>query len=397
MSTICPNCFRHNFRENCYDGPEICVFCGYDLKAKPEASLLLPPGTELKKRYIIGTESTNDGTYQIYRACDIKKDSEVTVWELLPQKLEKRMENGSISFSDEETKKKFQQSCDELICKCSIIKNLDIEEGMLVPLDSFTENGTVYIVTEAITGDTLLDYRSGIGGRLSKREAFTIMLPILKSIGLLNKYDLKHGGVWLSSMYFTQNGKIKLGALGNTETAHSDTDKTSDINDAGFALFSLIAGGADAHEDEEPKDISKGTVNDKLAAFGLNKSEAAPIAAAIYSKGSIAETGAMKKLIMRVEKTLKESRTSGNAQKDDTTISITGKRKKPLVWAGAALILIGLSIIGLLFAADKISPMQAETQEAEETELPEETSDFQEIGIPEMAQGERRAEEIGMP
>lgn len=397
MSTICPNCFRHNFRENCYDGPEICVFCGYDLKAKPEASLRLPPGTVLKKRYIIGTESTNDGTYQIYRACDIKKDSEVTVWELLPQKLEKRMENGSISFSDEEMKKKFQQSCDELICKCSIIKNLDIEKGMLVPLDSFTENGTVYIVTEAITGDTLLDYRSGIGGRLSKREAFTIMLPILKSIGLLNKYDLKHGGVWLSSMYFTQNGKIKLGALGNTETAHSDTDKTSDINDAGFALFSLIAGGADAHEDEEPKDISKGTVNDKLAAFGLNKSEAAPIAAAIYSKGSIAETGAMKKLIMRVEKTLKESRTSGNAQKDDTTISITGKRKKPLVWAGAALILIGLSIIGLLFAADRISPMQAETQEAEETELPEETSDFQEIGIPEMAQGERRAEEIGMP
>ena len=397
MSTICPNCFRHNFRENCYDGPEICVFCGYDLKTKPEASLRLPPGTELKKRYIIGTESTNDGTYQIYRACDFKKDSEVTVWELLPQKLEKRMEDGGISFSDEETKKKFQQSCDELICKCSIIKNLDIEEGMLVPLDSFTENGTAYIVTEAITGDTLLDYRSGIGGRLSKREAFTIMLPILKSIGLLNKYDLKHGGVWLSSMYFTQNGKIKLGALGNTETAHSDTDKTSDINDAGFALFSLIAGGADAHEDEEPKDISKGTVNDKLAAFGLNKSEAAPIAAAIYSKGSIAETGAMKKLIMRVEKTLKESRTSGNAQKDDTTISITGKRKKPLVWAGAALILIGLSIIGLLFAADKISPMQAETQEAEETELPEETSDFQEIGTPEMAQGERRAEEIGMP
>ena len=395
--SICPNCFRYNFGVNCYDGAEICAFCGYDLKAKPEASLRLPPGTELKKRYIIRTESTNDGTYQIYRACDIKKDSEVTVWELLPQKLEKRMENGSISFSDEETKKKFQQSCDELICKCSIIKNLDIEKGMLVPLDSFTENGTAYIVTEAITGDTLLDYRSGIGGRLSKREAFTIMLPILKSIGLLNKYDLKHGGVWLSSMYFTQNGKIKLGALGNTETAHSDTDKTSDINDAGFALFSLIAGGADAHEDEEPKDISKGTVNDKLAAFGLNKSEAAPIAAAIYSKGSIAETGAMKKLIMRVEKTLKESRTSGNAQKDDTTISITGKRKKPLVWAGAALILIGLSIIGLLFAADKISPMQAETQEAEETELPEETSDFQEIGIPEMAQGERRAEEIGMP
>ena len=395
--SICPNCFRYNFGVNCYDGAEICAFCGYDLKAKPEASLRLPPGTVLKKRYIIGTESTNDGTYQIYRACDIKKDSEVTVWELLPQKLEKRMENGSISFSDEEMKKKFQQSCDELICKCSIIKNLDIEEGMLVPLDSFTENGTVYIVTEAITGDTLLDYRSGIGGRLSKREAFTIMLPILKSIGLLNKYDLKHGGVWLSSMYFTQNGKIKLGALENTETAHSDTDKTSDINDAGFALFSLIAGGADAHEDEEPKDISKGTVNDKLAAFGLNKSEAAPIAAAIYSKGSIAETGAMKKLIMRVEKTLKESRTSRNAQKDDTTISITGKRKKPLVWAGAALILIGLSIIGLLFAADKISPMQAETQEAEETELPEETSDFQEIGIPEMAQGERRAEEIGMP
>ena len=395
--SICPNCFRYNFGVNCYDGAEICAFCGYDLKAKPEASLRLPPGTELKKRYIIRTESTNDGTYQIYRACDIKKDSEVTVWELLPQKLEKRMENGSISFSDEETKKKFQQSCDELICKCSIIKNLDIEKGMLVPLDSFTENGTAYIVTEAITGDTLLDYRSGIGGRLSKREAFTIMLPILKSIGLLNKYDLKHGGVWLSSMYFTQNGKIKLGALGNTETAHSDADKTSDINDAGFALFSLIAGGADAHEDEEPKDISKGTVNDKLAAFGLNKSEAAPIAAAIYSKGSIVETGAMKKLIMRVEKTLKESRTSGNAQKDDTTISITGKRKKPLVWAGAALILIGLSIIGLLFAADKISPMQAETQEAEEMELPEETSDFQEIGIPEMAQGERRAEEIGMP
>ena len=287
------------------------------------------------------------------------------MWELLPKKLEKRMENGSISFSDEEMKKKFQQSCDELICKCSIIKNIDKEEGMRVPLDSFTENGTVYIVTEAITGDTLLDYRSGIGGRLSKREAFTIMLPILKSIGLLNKYDLKHGGVWLSSMYFTQNGKIKLGALGNTETAHSDTDKTSDINDAGFALFSLIAGGADAHEDEEPKDISKGTVNDKLAAFGLNKSEAAPIAAAIYSKGSIAETGAMKKLIMRVEKTLKESRTSGNAQIDDTTISITGKRKKPLVLAGAARILIGLSIIGLLFAADKISPMQAETQEAQ--------------------------------
>lgn len=383
--SICPNCFRYNFRVNCYDGAEICAFCGYVFGTKPKEPLLLPPGTVLNKRYFIGTETINDGTYQIYRACDFKKDSEVTVWELLPQKLEKRMENGSISFSDEETKKKFQQSCDELIYKCSIIKNLDIEKGMLVPLDSFTENGTVYIVTEAITGDTLLDYRNSIGGRLGRKEAFTVMLPIIKSMVLLHKLNIGHGGIRLSSMYFTQNGKIKLGALGDTGAAHRDTGKTNDINDIGISMLALIAGGAEAQGAEKLQDAPKSLAEDKLAAFGLNKNEASSISAVIYAKDGRAGAGELKKLITYMERARKESRAAGNAQKDDTTISITGKRKKPLAWAGAALILIGLSIIGMLLASGKIIPAQAEINEAEETELPEEEQKPEETGVPELS------------
>lgn len=330
---------------------------------------MLTPGTTLNERYFIGTQMLRSGRYQIYNADGARDGAfrEAAVWEFLPASLEKRTEEGSVSFSDDEEKQSFQCVCDELICRCQKIKTHNAGNGMLLPLDSIKENNTVYIVTEAITGDTLLDYYDGIGGRLSKREAFAVMLPILKSVYLLNKHKIRHGGVRLNRMYFTQGGKIKLGLFNDTDTP--DEDNTSDIKNAGMALLTLLTGDVNIYQDTKGK--SKRLIEDELTNFRLNKNEAALISAVIYAKSGRAEAVALKELIAGMEKTQRESQYAN-------TIGIINRPKAPLIWVGAALIAVGLSIIGGLFAFEKIRFSQAkanETEIAEITEPPKEPAE----------------------
>lgn len=335
---------------------------------------MLTPGTTLNEKYIIGTKTLRSGRYQIYDADGARDGAfkEAAVWELLPASPEKRTEDGSVSFSDDTEERRFQCACEELMCRCR--KAHKAENGMLLPLDSFKENGTVYTVTEAITGDTLLDYCDGIGGGLSKREAFAIMLPILKSVYLLNKHKIRHGGVWLNRMYFTQGGKIKLGLFNDTGTP--DEDDTSDIKNAGMALFALLTGDMDIYQNIKGK--SKRLTEDELTGFRLNKNEAALISALIYAKSGRAEAAALKGLIAGMEKAQRESQYAN-------TIGIINRPKAPLIWVGAALIAVGLSIIGGLFAFEKVGLSQAKANEAgiaEVTEPPEELAEEKETTEP---------------
>ena len=72
-------------------------------------------------------------------------------------------------------------------------------------LDFFSENNTAYIVMEYIGGETLSEYLAK-KGRLSFREAFTVLRPVLEALGRLHEAGVVHGDVSPDNIILTDGG-----------------------------------------------------------------------------------------------------------------------------------------------------------------------------------------------
>lgn len=87
--------------------------------------------------------------------------------------------------------------------KCmAAVKNV---EGIAAVLDFFSENNTAYIVMEYIGGETLSEYLAK-KGRLSFREAFTVLRPVLEALGRLHEAGVVHGDVSPDNIILTDGG-----------------------------------------------------------------------------------------------------------------------------------------------------------------------------------------------
>ena len=340
----CPGCFKMN-----KEGTEACPCCGYIRDTPAKEPFQLKPGTVLNERYLVGRAVSSDSIFQIYSAFDEIENKKVAVWELLPLHVFKRGESGKPVFKDDAGKTEFQSACDGFLKGCLNIGKMDVIRGILTPLNGFME-GTAYIVTEAIAGDTLEYYLNSVGGKLGKKEVFAIMLPILKSFAELHKNKIAHGNIGLSSMYFTENGKIKLGGfLGDCVKSFDKTKSSSipeDVRSAGMALFILLTGNTEALN---KKDDSIEARAERLMSCGLNKNEAAAVTRAIECNKEGMYSAL--KLYSDIEKAEKDEREA--SEQGVKTIALKKKHGVSLLGIGISLVLMGLIIIGILLFTGK--------------------------------------------
>ena len=192
-------------------GAALCPACGTPVFENHALEHQLPPGTLLKGRFLIGDVLGEGGFGITYIARDLQADAVVAIKEYYPRGFATRSGASDLSVrvgTSEKEQRFFQNGKDKFLKEAQTLALLAKEPGIVQVRNFFQCNNTAYIVMEFLRGQTLRDYLKQ-HGTLSAREAYGLLLPIMRSLGKVHKKDVIHRDISPDNIMLAQNG-VKL-------------------------------------------------------------------------------------------------------------------------------------------------------------------------------------------
>lgn len=135
---------------------EICPCCGY-VEGTPVAEpRYLDPGTVLQQRYLVGVAIGAGGFGVTYAAWDKVLEQKVAIKEYLPGEFSTRGTGQTqVTIYGGEKTEQFRAGKEKFHEESIRLAKFRNIPGIVQIFNSFTENGTVYIVMEYLEGETL--------------------------------------------------------------------------------------------------------------------------------------------------------------------------------------------------------------------------------------------------
>ena len=204
MKNLCLNCFKE-FEETCSE----CPFCGYLINNAQDFPFL-PQKTILAQRYIIGKSIKKNGESLEYTGYDKTKNAKVYIKEFYPTNLCTRSDDFIKVEPKSDYKRFFNKFLMDFLKYFRAVARLRNLPMITSIYDIFEENGTAYIISEWIEGETLDKYLSNFGGSLHWDGAKILFMPLLYSISIMEKAGIKHLGISPENMIVTPEHKLRL-------------------------------------------------------------------------------------------------------------------------------------------------------------------------------------------
>ena len=227
---ICFGCFS----EKSTEGP--CLKCGFDIATAKHPAIALPIGTILNGRYLTGRVLGVGGFGVTYLALDMTLETTVAVKEYLPSGIAIRdNDHYTMTVSSQDEQERFNNGATKFLDEARILAKLRTVPNIVTVHDYFRENGTAYFVMEYIEGVDLLKYAYSKGGKLSFEETRDLMLPIIKSLGLVHEHNLLHRDISPDNIIVTRGGTTHLLDFGAARLAIDSEKSKSIILKHGFA------------------------------------------------------------------------------------------------------------------------------------------------------------------
>ncbi len=156
--------------------------------------MVLPEKTLLHERFIIGPTAGNPTDFLItYIAYDKKTERKVIVRELFPSQIVMRGADGrTVVPLDAQKKAQFAGVQKKFLLQANeypIIESPAIFSGVAV----FEEFGTVYQITDYVTGIPLATYLETNGGKIPENEALRLFLPLIDGVRQFHEKGFVHG------------------------------------------------------------------------------------------------------------------------------------------------------------------------------------------------------------
>lgn len=219
MSKRCMGCM-----EIFGDEFEICPHCGYVEGTKAEEAIHMEPGTILHDRYRVGKVLGFGGFGVTYIGWDGKLEQKVAIKEYLPSEFSTRMPGQSaVTVFNGEKGEQFNDGMNKFVEEAKHLAKFQNEPGIVKIFDSFTENGTAYIIMEFLDGETLTT-RLKRDKTISEDEAVKMLWPIMESLQIIHSEGLLHRDIAPDNIFITKDGEVKLidfGASRYATTSHS--------------------------------------------------------------------------------------------------------------------------------------------------------------------------------
>jgi len=170
---------------------------------------LLPPGTTLGERYLVGRRLIDGERFDIgptYVALDRHSGDRVAIKECLPGGVVTRAED-EVSVVPRDGRA-FSDLLAGFTREVALAKDIPGHPHRVSATDCVRQHGTAYAVMEFFYGQWALDYRSS-RGRLPFQEAMDILRPVLEALAASQPFHLAWGWALPDRILLTDDG-VKL-------------------------------------------------------------------------------------------------------------------------------------------------------------------------------------------
>ena len=187
----------------------ICPHCSFD-NTKRQVSPLLPYGTVLQKRYIIGKEVEINSESTRYIAFDRELADRVYIREFLPAGYISRdpmKAKVNVDASKVEVYNKLLNDFEQMFTFLSSISDMS---AMNEIISIFRDNNTCYVVEKCEELISFEEYIAHNNGHIEWEDARPLFMPVISLLETLHKNGYGHYAVSPSNIYITRSGKAVL-------------------------------------------------------------------------------------------------------------------------------------------------------------------------------------------
>lgn len=188
-----------------------CPHCGEPLQCSAVKTNVLPPGTVLQGKFIIGKVLGSGGFGNTYIGWNNVLSCRVAIKEFFPRHMSVR--NGdrkTISVSGETMRERYNQSLQSFLEEARRLAELGDIPGIPDVYGYFQENGTGYIVMEYLEGITVKQLLRDSGGRLKYEWSRQIILSVLYTLKAIHRRGILHRDIAPDNIMITGDGIVQL-------------------------------------------------------------------------------------------------------------------------------------------------------------------------------------------
>ncbi|MCL1834982.1 MAG: FHA domain-containing serine/threonine-protein kinase [Oscillospiraceae bacterium] len=211
---LCPNCFQTSFAGG------KCGVCGYNAIEIPEKAIVLPPGSQLNKQYIVGRVLGVGGFGITYLAKSTATGKICAIKEYFPSTLASRGSDSTVLCGS--GKELFDHGVERFIGEADTLKRFSGNPHIVQVYHSFRENGTAYFAMEYLDGVTARGLAKSFGSCLPYNLAIEILLYVTSALHDVHQRGFLHRDVSPDNIFITRAGQVKLIDFGATRSFVSE-------------------------------------------------------------------------------------------------------------------------------------------------------------------------------
>lgn len=187
----------------------ICPHCSFD-NTKQQTAPLLPYGTVIEKRYIIGKEVEINSESTRYIAFDRENADRVYIREFLPAGYISREPMKARVSVDPTRTEAYNKLLSEFEQMFTFLSSISDMSAMTEIISIFRANNTCYVVEKCEELISFEEYVAHKGGHIEWEDARPLFMPVISLLETLHKNGYGHYAVSPSNIYITRSGKAVL-------------------------------------------------------------------------------------------------------------------------------------------------------------------------------------------
>lgn len=217
----------------------VCPHCGHVQKWKAPNERILPPGTILAGKYLLG-EMIGEGGFGItYRGIDLNLHLKVAIKEYFPASLASRNIEAATNYRlhviGGESAAAFQKGLEDYEKEANRLAQFANLPGIVSVLNFFYENATAYMVMDFVDGVTLKEYLNQHGGRLGWQETLDLLHPVIQSLEAVHRAGIIHRDISPDNIMMNQERQMVLIDFGAARKLDQNQQKKTVILKRGYA------------------------------------------------------------------------------------------------------------------------------------------------------------------
>lgn len=200
---LCESCFAET-------DSEVCPKCGFNKSDYTADPLVLPMGTKLDDKIVIGRVMGKGGFGVTYLGYDLRMDKTIAVKEYYPNGIAYRSPSGTeVSVADTKSVETFEKGAEKFYTEAEMVAQFNGNPNIVSVYDYFRANNTVYLIMEYLSGITLKNYVKK-HGRLTDGQALFVIDKIAAALSITHSAGVLHRDISPDNIMICMDGKIKL-------------------------------------------------------------------------------------------------------------------------------------------------------------------------------------------